>query len=36
MVNTWVKPLGYQDSKLFLQQKVMEDLLESGIKLPGM
>lgn len=35
LVNTWVQPLGFQNSKLFLQQKIMEDLIVSGIKLPG-
>ncbi|MDB5246439.1 MAG: mechanosensitive ion channel family protein [Segetibacter sp.] len=36
MVNSWVKAHGYQDIKLELQQKIIQDLVERGIKLPGM
>lgn len=36
MVNTWVKPDGYQDIKLQLQQKIIQDIIAAGIKLPGM
>ncbi|GEO11037.1 mechanosensitive ion channel family protein [Segetibacter aerophilus] len=36
IVNTWVKPEGYQDIKLQLQQKIMEDVVAGGIKLPGL
>jgi small conductance mechanosensitive channel len=36
LVNTWVKPHGYQDAKLLLQQKIIEDIVAGGIKLPGM
>lgn len=35
MVNVWVKPNGYQDIRLQLQQKIMEDIISGGIKLPG-
>ena len=36
MLNTWVKPHGFQDIRLELQQKVIEDIIAAGIKLPGM
>ncbi len=36
MVNTWIKPNGYQDTKLQLQQKIIDDIIAGGIKLPGM
>jgi len=36
LLNTWVKPHGYQDIKLKLQQKIVEDLIAGGIKLPGL
>lgn len=36
MVNTWVKPEGYQHVKLQLQQQIMEDVIAGGIKLPGL
>ena len=36
LVNTWVKPNGYQEIKLQLQQKIVEDIIAGGIKLPGM
>jgi small conductance mechanosensitive channel len=36
MVNLWVKPDGYLDVKLQLQQKIIEDIITAGIKLPGM
>lgn len=36
MVNTWVKPHGYQDVKFQLQQKIVQDIIAQGIKLPGL
>lgn len=36
MVNVWVKAHGFQDIKLQLQQMVINDLKNAGIKLPGM
>ncbi len=36
MVNTWIKPHGFQDVKLRLQQEIMQSLIANGIKLPGM
>ncbi|MCW3081589.1 mechanosensitive ion channel domain-containing protein [Segetibacter sp.] len=36
MVNTWVKPEGYQQIKLQLQQKILEDVIAGGIKLAGL
>ncbi|MDQ6813039.1 MAG: mechanosensitive ion channel family protein [Bacteroidota bacterium] len=36
ILNVWVKPHGYQDVKLQLQEKVIENIISSGIKLPGM
>lgn len=36
LVNVWVKPHGYEDVKLKLQQEIIEDLVAGGIKLPGM
>jgi len=36
MVNTWVKPHGFQDIKLTLQENIIRDLIAKGIKLPGM
>jgi small conductance mechanosensitive channel len=36
MVNVWAPAHGYQDVKLTLQQKIVEDLKGAGLKLPGM
>lgn len=36
IVNTWVKPNGYQDVKLQLQENIITDVIATGIKLPGM
>lgn len=36
MVNAWVKPHGFQDEKLSLQEKIIEKIKAAGIKLPGM
>jgi small conductance mechanosensitive channel len=36
MVNAWVKPHGFQDEKLSLQEQIIERLKQAGIKLPGM
>ena len=36
MVNAWVKPHGFQDEKLSLQEEIIEKLKQAGIKLPGM
>ena len=35
-INVWVEAHGFQDSKLIFQEKLIRDLKESGIKLPGM
>jgi small conductance mechanosensitive channel len=35
MVNVWVKAEHYQDVKLDLQKRIIEDLKGAGIKLPG-
>ncbi|MXV49435.1 mechanosensitive ion channel [Pedobacter sp. HMF7647] len=34
-VNVWVNAHGFQDSKLAIQEKLMNDLKSAGIKLPG-
>jgi small conductance mechanosensitive channel len=36
MVNAWVKPHGFQDEKLSLQEKIIEKIKAAGIRLPGM
>ena len=36
MINVWAPAHGYQDVKLLLQQKIIEDVKGTGIKLPGM
>jgi len=36
MINVWVKPHGFQDIKMQLQQAVVDDIKNAGIKLPGM
>ena len=36
MVNVWAPAHSYQDVKLLLQEKLVEDLKQSGVKLPGM
>ena len=36
MINTWIKPHGFQDIKLQLQQKIIDDLINKGVKLPGL
>ena len=35
IVSAWVQPHGYQDIKLELQEQVIADVLQAGIKLPG-
>lgn len=35
MINMWIKPHGFLDIKYKLQQELIEDLIASGIKLPG-
>lgn len=35
MVNVWAPAHGFQDVKLAVQQKIVEDLKRNGIKLPG-
>jgi small conductance mechanosensitive channel len=35
-VNVWAPAHGFQDVKLLLQQKIVEDIKAAGIKLPGM
>jgi small conductance mechanosensitive channel len=36
MVNAWVKPHGFVDEKLELQEKLIHRIKDAGIKLPGM
>ena len=36
MINTWVDAKNFETSKLLIQQKVIEDLKATGLKLPGM
>lgn len=36
LINIWVKAHGYQDIKLALQKKIIENIIAGGIKLPGM
>lgn len=36
MINVWTKAHGFQDVKLEFQEKVVQDLKDAGIKLPGM
>jgi len=35
-VNVWVNSHGYQDTKLAVQETILQDIKDSGIKLPGM
>jgi len=35
-VNVWVSPSGFSDAKFNIQEKLINDLKEAGIKLPGM
>lgn len=34
-VNVWISAHGFQDTKLSLQEKVLEDIKTAGIKIPG-
>lgn len=36
MVNAWVKPQGFQDERMMLQEKIIGGIKHAGIKLPGM
>jgi small conductance mechanosensitive channel len=36
MVNVWISAHGFQDTKLKIQQQLLDDLKSNGIKLPGM
>lgn len=36
MVNAWVKPHGFQDERMGLQEKIIDAIKQAGIKLPGM
>lgn len=36
VVNVWAPAHGYEDTKLVLQQKIVDDLKSTGLKLPGM
>ena len=36
MINSWVEAKDFENSKLQIQQKVIEDLKAAGMKLPGM
>lgn len=35
-VNVWVNSHGYQDTKLAVQETILQDIKDAGIKLPGM
>lgn len=35
MINVWAKAHGYHDIKLHLQEAIVNDILQAGIKLPG-
>lgn len=36
LVNVWAPAHGFQDTRLGVQQKILEDLKASGVKLPGL
>ncbi|HEU4608765.1 MAG TPA: mechanosensitive ion channel family protein, partial [Chitinophagaceae bacterium] len=36
MLNLWINAHGFTDAKMIFQEKLMQRLRESGIKLPGM
>jgi small conductance mechanosensitive channel len=36
MINVWTEAHGFNDAKYALQEKIMQVLKQSGIKLPGM
>lgn len=36
MVNAWVKPHGFVDERMGLQEKIIDGIKQAGIKLPGM
>jgi small conductance mechanosensitive channel len=36
LVNVWVNAHGFIDTKMEIQEKLMESLKSSGLKLPGM
>lgn len=36
MVNAWVKPHGFVDERMGLQEKIIDGIKKAGIKLPGM
>lgn len=36
MVNVWINAHGFIDTKMTIQEKIMENLKSSGLKLPGM
>jgi small conductance mechanosensitive channel len=35
-INVWVNAHGYQDTKLAVQEAVLQDVKDSGIKLQGL
>ena len=35
-VNVWVNAHGYQDTKLEVQETILQDIKDAGIKLPGL
>ncbi|MBC7903385.1 MAG: mechanosensitive ion channel family protein [Gemmatimonadaceae bacterium] len=35
-VNVWMEPHGFEDNRLALQEKILDDIRAAGIKLPGM
>ncbi len=36
MVNVWASAHGFNDTKFALQEKIIKDLKQGGVKLPGM
>ena len=35
-INVWVKAHGFQDTKLLVQERILQDIKDAGIKIPGM
>lgn len=36
LINVWMDPHGFEDNRLALQEKILEDIKAAGMKLPGM
>jgi small conductance mechanosensitive channel len=35
-VNVWVNAHGYQDTKLAVQEAILQDMKDAGLKIPGL